>query len=310
MPSPDPALRYLAAPGRRLRRRRRRDIRVHSSEPGSTVRIPPSVRPAWTLIAGAPPGGTLGVPVGEVVPVGVVELVGVLEFVGVGGPPVGKVRVGVGVTLGDGKGPLPCLCPGGGVGQPKRNLQTGFFGFFLGSGVTWTHFSPLNTADWKFCTGSFENSISANVCHIRAGHAPPKPPPPKPYSDCDVLAAFCDWVKIPTASVYCGIAPMKNAEWEFVVVPVLPMICRPSVIAAAVPVPSTVVISIPYWTCESSGALSTTASVTFAGTTGPPGTWYDCTMWAEWYVPLLEIVDSIVACSLTVSEAVPRARLT
>ena len=41
---------------------------------------------------------------------------------------------------------------------------------------------------------------------------------------------WSDWfaVKMPTASVYCGIAPMKNADWALFVVPVLAMIGRPS----------------------------------------------------------------------------------
>src|SRR5215469_8825854 len=115
--------------------------------------------------------------------------------------------------------------------------QTGLFAggfFFAGSLPTWSHFWPVNTGDWNDSAGRFANLDSANVCQIAAGQVPPKPPPPSMVSDCDELGS-CDWVKIPTASEYCGIAPIKNADFEFVVVPVLPMICRPSFIAAAVP---------------------------------------------------------------------------
>ena len=50
---------------------------------------------------------------------------------------------------------------------------------------------------------------------------------------------------------------MKNADLEPLVVPVLPMIGRSGPSDAAVPVQSTVVISIAYWTCESRAWEST-----------------------------------------------------
>ena len=87
---------------------------------------------------------------------------------------------------------------------------------------------------------------------------PPKPPcdwPPRPFS---VWLPLPFWllVKIPTASASCWMAPMKNADCAVFVVPVLPMISRPSVMAATVAVPSTVVFDIAYCTWEASSAFS------------------------------------------------------
>jgi len=39
-------------------------------------------------------------------------------------------------------------------------------------------------------------------------------------------SSFWLLVNIPTASEYCGIAPMKNADWAWSVVPVLPIVGR------------------------------------------------------------------------------------
>src|SRR5215831_16339314 len=109
----------------------------------------------------------------------------------------------------------------------------------------------------------------------------------------------CEWVKIPTTSENCGIAPMKNPECELVVVPVLAMIGRlPSPTPAAVPVPLTVVISIAYWTCEASAALlaalvgSSTPRVCVIGfVCGPSGNCQNLMMCAVWYTPLSAMVD-------------------
>src|ERR1700684_4188483 len=98
---------------------------------------------------------------------------------------------------------------------------------------------------------------------------------------------------MPTTSAYCGIAPMKKPECEFVVVPVLPMIGRlPRPAAAAVPVPSTVVISIAYCTCESSCALvsgfdgSSTPCVSTDGSCcGPLGSCQYLMTCPAWYTP-------------------------
>src|SRR5215471_2418572 len=283
-PSRSPRAPRACRPGRRLRRRR--DRRAHSSEPGSTESTPPNARPPWA-------GVTVGVAVAVTLGVAVV-----------GGPG----RVGEITTVGGplGRGLLPRV--GVPVGQAKGRGHGGFFarGFFTGSLPTWSHFAPVNTGLRNCSCGSFANAASANVCQIAAGQVPPKPPPPSVVSDCGEFE-FCDWVKIPTASEYCGIAPMKKAAFEFVVVPVLPMIGRPSVIAAAVPVPLTVVCDIAYWTCESSDGVSTWRWVTMPRCTGALAAWYVATTCAEWYVPPLAIVDSIVACSLTVSEPVPSA---
>ena len=75
-----------------------------------------------------------------------------------------------------------------------------------------------------------------------AGQVPPNPPwdwPPRPFR---VWLPVPFWllVNIATASACCWMAPMKNADWAVLVVPVLPMISWPLVMAAAVAVPSTV----------------------------------------------------------------------
>ena len=100
---------------------------------------------------------------------------------------------------------------------------------------------------------------------------------------------------------------MKNADLEFVVVPVLPSSGRSGPSEAAVPVPSTVVISIAYCTWESRFWLSTWCCAIMGSCTGPSGACHDWTMCAWWYMPPSLMVDSMVACSLTVSEPVPSA---
>ncbi len=56
-------------------------------------------------------------------------------------------------------------------------------------------------------------------------------------SDSWLMLPSCLLEKIPTERVYCGIAPMKKADCAAFVVPVLPMIARPSAMAAFVAVP-------------------------------------------------------------------------
>src|SRR5579875_2185141 len=98
------------------------------------------------------------------------------------------------------------------------------------------HAAPLNCGVGNCWMGNWANLASAKVRQIFAGHQPPYPPsgvPPRLLSDSWVVP-FCLLEKIPTAIAYCGMAPMKNADWAVFVVPVLPMIGRPSLIAAAV----------------------------------------------------------------------------
>src|SRR5215469_7311174 len=100
IPSPPPGLTgYPARPSLRLRRRR--DIRVHSSEPGSTESAPPNARPAWVAVAGVPPGGVaVAVPVGGRVGVGLDVPVGRDGEITTVGGPLGRgllPRVGVAV---------------------------------------------------------------------------------------------------------------------------------------------------------------------------------------------------------------------
>ena len=71
-----------------------------------------------------------------------------------------------------------------------------------------------------------------------AGQVPPKPPamPPRPSSVWVVLSPWLS-VKNATASAWLGMAPMKNADWALLVVPVLPTISWPLLIAALGAVP-------------------------------------------------------------------------
>src|SRR5262252_1215706 len=144
-------------------------------------------------------GVTVGVPVGNV------------------GSPVGELGNGVGVLL-----PRPRPGMPGQIIPPKPDcwfwVVQGLLFFFTGNFPTWSHFCPLKIGLRNCWIGRLLNCSDINVCQIAAGQVPPKPPPPSEVSVSGDLG-FCCSVKMPTASVYCGIAPMKNADLEFVVVP-------------------------------------------------------------------------------------------
>src|SRR6516225_8532346 len=112
IPSPPPwSAGYPARSPRPVRRlRRRRDMRVHSSEPGSTESTPPNARPAWAAPAVVPPS------------------VGVAVAVTLGPGREGDITT-VGGPLG--RGFLPRVGVPLGQPKPKRHgglLARGFFG--------------------------------------------------------------------------------------------------------------------------------------------------------------------------------------
>ena len=74
---------------------------------------------------------------------------------------------------------------------------------------------------------------------------------------------------------------MKKADCALSVVPVLAMIGRPSLMAAAVPVPSTVSYDIAYWTWESWAGVSTWVDFTWACLVTVPWVicWMTCAAW-------------------------------
>ena len=76
------------------------------------------------------------------------------------------------------------------------------------------------------------------MCQIAAGQVPPKPPwelPPRLSSVSVPLP--CSLVNSATASAWLGMAPMKNADWAVLVVPVLAMISWPLLSPAVGAVP-------------------------------------------------------------------------
>src|SRR5262249_5478275 len=104
-------------------------------------------------------------------------------------------------------------------------------------GGTWFQVWPVNTGVGNGSTPSGEKMFSAEGGQIAGGQVPPMPPEDSPPSSPSVWLALpsllpCSLVNSATASVWLGMAPMKNADWALSVVPVLAMISWPLLMAA------------------------------------------------------------------------------
>src|SRR5262249_20439741 len=109
------------------------------------------------------------------------------------------------------------------------------------------------------------------------------------------------------AIAYRVVAPMKNADWDRLVVPVLAMIGWPLVSPRPAAVPSPLVSAAGATSTSAAWSrLSTVGSVTLAGVAELPTTIFLITC-GVWYTPLLASVAIVVACSSTVSDAWPSA---
>src|SRR5690348_14936149 len=110
-----------------------------------------------------------------------------------------------------------------------------------------------------------------------------------------------------SAMAYRGVAAMKYADWDRLVVPVLAMtvwpLSRPR--PAAVPLP-VVSADSAQSTSAAWSAVSTWRVVIFAGVTELPTMIFLITC-GLWYRPLSASVAIVVACSSTVSDAWPSA---